>query len=40
MRDFYFFTKTKVTAEDCFEALQKEIKQVRMNGKSDIKIDA
>ena len=40
MRDFYFFTKTKVTAEDCLAPLQKEIKHVRMNGKSDIKIDA
>ena len=40
MRDFYFFTKTKVTAEDCFEALQKEIKNVKMNGDTDIWIDA
>ena len=40
MRDFYFFTKTKVTAEDCFEALQKEIKNIKMNGDTDIWIDA
>ena len=40
MRDFYFFTKSKVTAEDCLAPLQKEIKNVKMNGESDIWIDA
>ena len=40
MRDFYFFTKTKVTAEDCLAQLQKEIKNVKMNGDTDIWIDA
>ena len=40
MRDFYFFTKTKVTAEDCLAPLQKEIKNVKMNGDTDIWIDA
>ena len=40
MRDFYFFTKTKVTVEDCLAPLQKEIKNVKMNGDMDIWIDA
>ena len=40
MRDFYFFTKTKVMVEDCLAPLQKEIKNVKMNGDTDIWIDA
>ena len=40
MRDYYFFTKTKVTLEDCLAPLQKEIACVRKHGGSNIKIDA
>ncbi len=40
MRDFYFFTNKKITAKDCFESLKKEIKNVEMNGDSDIWINA
>jgi hypothetical protein len=40
MRDFYFFTSKKITAEDCFEALSKEIKNVEMNGENNIWINA
>ena len=40
MRDFYFFTSKKITAEDCFEALSKEIKHVEMNGTDNIWINA
>ena len=32
MRDFYFFTSKKITAEDCIEALSNEIKHVETNG--------
>lgn len=39
MRDFYFFTSKKLTAEDCFEALSKEIKNVKMNGTENVWID-
>ena len=40
MRDFYFFTSTQITAKDCFEALKNEIKNVEMNGETDIWINA
>lgn len=40
MRDFYFFTSKKVTAEGCFDALNKEIKSVEMNGADNIWINA
>lgn len=40
MRDFYFFTSKKLTAQDCFEALNKEIKHVEMNGSDMIWINA
>ena len=40
MRDFYFFTSKKMTAADCFESLQQNIKHVKMNGDTDIWIDA
>lgn len=40
MRDFYLYTSTKITAQDCFEALNKEIKYVEMNGENDIRINA
>ena len=39
MRDFYFFTSKKLTAQDCFEALKKEIKHVEMNGTDNIWIN-
>ena len=39
MRDFYLFTSKKITAKDCFEALNKEIKHVETNG-VDIWINA
>jgi len=39
MRDFYLFTSKKITAEDCFEALSKEIKHVEMNGSNSIWIN-
>lgn len=39
MRDFYFFTSKKITAQDCFEALNNEIKHVESNG-VDIWINA
>ena len=32
MRDFIFFTNRKITAEECFEALKKEIQHVETNG--------
>lgn len=40
MRDFYFFTSQKLTAKDCFDALSKEIKNIKMNGENDIMIDS
>ena len=40
MRDFYFFTSNQITAKDCFEALKNEIKNVEMNGETDIWINA
>ena len=40
MRDFYLFTSKKLTAEDCFEALSKEIKHIEMNGTDNIWINA
>ena len=39
MRDFYFFTSKKITAENCLEALSKEIKCIESNG-VDIWINA
>ena len=39
MRDFYFFTGVKLTAADCFPLLQREIKNVKMNGENGILID-
>ena len=39
MRDFYFFTSKKMTAKECFCALNSEIKNVKMNGEDGIKID-
>ena len=39
MRDIYFFTSKKLTAQDCFEALNKEIKHVEMNGTDNIWIN-
>ena len=40
MRDFYLFTSKKLTAEDCFEELSKEIKHIEMNGTDNIWINA
>ena len=40
MRDVYLFTSKKITAQDCFEALSKEIKHIEMNGKDNIWINA
>jgi len=40
MRNFYFFTSKKITAQDCFEALSKEIKNIEMNGNDNIWINA
>ena len=40
MRDFYLFTSKKITAQDCFESLSKEIKHIEMNGKDNIWINA
>lgn len=34
MRDFYFFTSKKITAQDCFEALSNEIKHIETNGEN------
>jgi hypothetical protein len=39
MRDFYLFTSKKITAQDCFEALSKEIKHIEMNGTDNIWIN-
>lgn len=39
MRDFYLFTSKKITAEDCFEALSKEIKHLE-KGTNNIWINA
>ena len=39
MRDFYFFTSKKITAEDCFEVLSKEIKYIE-KGTNNIWINA
>ena len=39
MRDFYFFTSKKITAQECIETLRKEIKDVKMNGEDGIMID-
>ena len=40
MRDVYLFTSKKITAQDCFESLSKEIKHIEMNGKDNIWINA
>ena len=40
MRDIYLFTSKKITAQDCFEALSKEIKHIEMNGTDNIWINA
>ena len=40
MRDFYFFTNTKLTAEDCYEQLKAAIPHIEMNGEDDICINA
>ena len=40
MRNFYFFTSQKLTAKDSFDALSKEIKNIKMNGENDIMIDS
>ena len=40
MRDFYFFTNSKLTAEDCYEQLKAAIPHVVMNGSTDIRIAA
>ena len=40
MRDFYLFTSEKLAAKDCYEALNKEIKYVEMNGAEDIWINS
>ena len=40
MRDFYFFTSKKITAEECFEKLKNEIKNIEMNGETDILINS
>ena len=40
MRDFYLFTSKKITAQDCFEALSKEIKHIEMNSTDNIWINA
>ena len=40
MRDFYLFTSKKITAQDCFEELSKEIKHIEMNGTDNIWINA
>ena len=40
MRDFYFFTSKKITAQDCFDALSKEIKNVEMNSADAIRINS
>ena len=39
MRDFYFFTSKKITAQECIDTLRKEIKDVKMNGEDCIMID-
>ena len=39
MRDFYFFTSKKITAQECIDTLRKEIKDVKMNGEDGIMID-
>ena len=39
MRDFYFFTSKKITAEECLCALSREIKNVKINGDDGIIID-
>ena len=40
MRDLYFFTNKKITANDCFKQLKTEIPEIKMNGQTDIIIDA
>ena len=40
MRDFYFFTNSKLTATDCYEQLKAAIPHVVMNGRTDIRIAA
>ena len=39
MRDFYFFTGKKITAKECFDALSREMKDVKLNGEDGIMID-
>ncbi len=39
MRDFHLFTAKEVFAKDCLDSLQKEIKNVKLNGEADIWID-
>ena len=40
MRELIFFANKKITAQDCFDALSKEIKHVKMNGAENICINA
>ena len=40
MRDFYFYTSEKLTAQNCFDALQKEIPNIERNGDINLWVNA